>query len=120
MTSENTQDDTAAAPATGASPGGAGPVRRAVVAWALYAGVRLLLIAAIAAVLTVVGLPLLVALLIAIVAALPLSLVLFRGLRARVAQETEAATAGRRERRAALRAQLRGEAPPAEREGGEG
>ena len=112
MTGENTQDDTTAArdPATTTAPGA---LRRAATAWALYAGVRLLLIAVLAAVLTVVGLPLLVALLIAIVAALPLSVVLFRGLRARVAQETDAATAGRRERREELRAQLRGDAPPA-------
>ena len=112
MTGENTHDDTATAhdPPTTTAPGA---VRRAVIAWILYAGVRLLLIAVIAAVLTLVGLPLLVSLLIAIVAALPLSIVLFRGLRARVAQETDAATAGRRERREKLRAQLRGDAPPA-------
>ena len=89
-----------------------GAMKRAVTAGALYAVVRLLLVGAIAVVLTLVGLPLLLSLLVAIVAALPLSFVLFRGLRARVARETEAATAGRRERREELRAQLRGERPP--------
>ena len=79
----------------------------------LYVGARLVLVAALAAVLVLVGLPILVALLIAIVVSLPLSLVLFRGLRARLAREIEAATADRRERREQLRAQLRGDAPPA-------
>jgi len=83
------------------------------VALVLYVGARLVLVAALAGVLVLVGLPVLVALMIAIVVSLPLSLVLFRGLRARLARETDAATADRRERRAQLRAQLRGDAPPA-------
>ena len=83
-----------------------------VLAGVLYVGARLALVAVITVVLALLGLPVLVSLLVAIVAALPLSLVLFRGLRARLARETEVATASRRERRERLRAELRGDVPP--------
>ncbi|GAA4812476.1 hypothetical protein GCM10023200_57820 [Actinomycetospora chlora] len=78
----------------------------------LYVGVRLVMVAVIAGVLVAVGLPLLIALLAAIIVALPLSLFLFRGLRARLAGEIDIATASRRERRERLRAELRGDADP--------
>ena len=89
-----------------------GSVGRLVVAVLAYVGARLLVVAIIAGVLTLVGLPLLLSLLIAVVVALPLSLVLFRGLRARLAREADAATAERRGRREQLRAELRGDPSP--------
>ena len=94
------------APATGSRGG-------LVLAVLAYVGARLALVAVLAAVLALVGLPILVALLVAIVGSLPLSLLLFRGLRVWLARETEWATAGRRARREELRAQLRGDGPPA-------
>lgn len=95
--------------ADGTPSGSAG---RLVVAVLAYVGARLLVVAIIAGVLTLVGLPLLLSLLIAVIVALPLSLVLFRGLRARLAREADAATAERRERRERLRAELRGDPSP--------
>jgi hypothetical protein len=89
-----------------------GSVGRLVVAVLAYVGARLLVVAIIGGVLTLVGLPLLLSLLIAVIVALPLSLVLFRGLRARLAREADAATAERRERRERLRAELRGDPSP--------
>ena len=86
-----------------------GSAGRLAVAVLAYVGARLLVVAVIGGVLTLVGLPLLLSLLIAVVVALPLSLVLFRGLRARLAREADAATAERRERRDRLRAELRGD-----------
>jgi sensor domain CHASE-containing protein len=78
------------------------------------------MVAVIAGVLVAVGLPLLIALLVAIVVALPLSLFLFRGLRARLAGEIDVATASRRERRERLRAELRGDVGPADSADGDG
>lgn len=91
---------------TASAAGSPGRVALAVLA---YAGARLLLLAALAGILVLVGLPTMIALLLALVIALPLSLVLFRGLRARLAVEVDAATAERRARRDALRAELRGD-----------
>jgi Flp pilus assembly protein TadB len=76
---------------------------------ALYVLARLGLLALVAGVLVVAGTPLVIAVLVALVVALPLSMLLFRGLRARL----DAALAVTRERRAAqrdaLRAGLRGD-----------
>ncbi|MEJ8280603.1 DUF4229 domain-containing protein [Pseudonocardia spirodelae] len=79
---------------------------------ALYTLARLGLLAVITVVLTLVGVPWLVALLVALVVALPLSMVLFRGLRARLDRAIAASTARRSSERASLRAQLRGDVGP--------
>lgn len=89
---------------------GTGSPGRVAVAALAYVGARLLLLAVLAGVLVLLGVPVLIALLIGLVVALPLSLVVFRGLRARLAAEIEALTAERRERRERLRAELRGDA----------
>jgi hypothetical protein len=93
-----------------APPAGAGTPGRVALAVGAYVGARLVLLAVLAGVLVLVGLPAVVALLVGVVIALPLSLVLFRGLRTRLAVEVDAATAERRERRQRLRAELRGDA----------
>lgn len=76
----------------------------------LYTLARLGLLAVVAALLLVAGVPLVIAVLVALIVALPLSMVLFRGLRGRL----DAALADARERRSqereALRARLRGDA----------
>lgn len=92
--------------------GAVGSTGGVAVAVLLYGGARLLLVAVLAGLLVLLGLPVLVALLVGIVASLPLSVVLFRGLRARLARETEAATATRRAQRERLRAELRGDTRP--------
>jgi hypothetical protein len=76
----------------------------------LYTAARLALLAVIAGALVLAGVPLVVAGLVGLVVALPLSMVLFRGLRARL--DTALAEAGERRaaERAALRARLRGDA----------
>ena len=78
---------------------------------ALYTGARVALVALVTALLIVAGVPFVLALLIALIVALPLSMVLFRGLRGRL----ESALSTTRERRArereALRAKLRGDEP---------
>ena len=99
-------------------PAAAGTTRSVAVAVLLYVGARLLLVALIAGVLVALGMPVLVALLVGIVASLPLSVLLFRGLRARLARETEAATATRRTQRERLRAELRGDTEPDPRDRG--
>ena len=78
---------------------------------ALYTLARLAVVALIAVVLTLVGVPFVIAALVGLVVALPLSMVLFRGLRLRL--DDALAEAGRRRstERAALRARLRGEDP---------
>jgi uncharacterized membrane-anchored protein len=76
---------------------------------ALYAVARIGLVAVVAALLTLVDVPLLIAVLVAIIVALPLSMVLFRGLRARLDAAVAVAGARRSTERAALRARLRGE-----------
>jgi hypothetical protein len=69
----------------------------------LYTLARLALLAVVAGVLVLAGVPFVIAVLVGLVMALPLSMVLFRGLRARL----DAALAEARERRAAERAALR-------------
>jgi len=89
-----------------------------VVTLALYALARLGLVAVVAGLLALTGVPGILAVLIGLVVALPLSMVLFRGLRTRL--DTAVAVAGERRsvERDALRARLRGDDPsddPAER-----
>ncbi|MCK2236751.1 MULTISPECIES: DUF4229 domain-containing protein [unclassified Crossiella] len=76
---------------------------------ALYTVARLGLVVLFAAILAAVGVPLLVAMAVAFVTALPLSFVLFAGLRQRVARGLAARGEQRKDERARLRAQLRGE-----------
>jgi hypothetical protein len=85
-------------------PGGG--VGRAMIS---YTAARIGLLVAIAAVLILLRVPALVAILIALVVSLGLSLVLFRGMRARLDEELAAARARRREERARLREALRGD-----------
>ena len=79
---------------------------------ALYALARLGLLALIAALLLVAGTPFVIALLVALIVALPLSMLVFRGLRTRLDVALAAARARRGEERAALRARLRGAPEP--------
>lgn len=81
---------------------------------ALYTAARVGVLAVVAALLTLTGMPFLLALLIALVVALPLSTVLFRGLRARLDTALAQRGARRREQRDALRAELRGDAGAAD------
>ena len=76
---------------------------------ALYSAARLALVAVLASLLVLAGVPLLVSILFALVVALPLSMVLLRSLRARVTTGLAAARARRRSERDRLRTQLRGE-----------
>jgi len=73
---------------------------------ALYTGARIGLLALIAFLLTLAHVPLLIAIAVGLVLAWPLSLVLLRGLNARIA----AALTERRAERLKMRAELRGEA----------
>ena len=77
-----------------------------------YTLARLCLVAAVAGLLVLAGVPLLLAVLIGVIAALPLSMLLLRGLR----RQVDAGLTAVRERRAAqrevLRARLRGDDPP--------
>jgi hypothetical protein len=76
----------------------------------LYIGARLCTVAAVTALLVLANVPVLVALAVGVVVALPLSMFLFGGLRKRVAQALEEKQAVRRAEREKLRAQLRGDA----------
>lgn len=78
----------------------------------LYALARLGLVAVIAAVLTLAGVPLVIAVLVALIVALPLSMVLFTGLRSRLDAALAEASRRRAVEREALRSRLRGEGPP--------
>lgn len=78
----------------------------------LYTAARIGLVAAVAGVLVVVGVPLLLAALIGIIVALPLSMVVFRGLRDRLDSAVAAVAARRSDERSALRARLRGDDLP--------
>jgi hypothetical protein len=78
---------------------------------ALYALARLALLAVIAAVLVLAGVPVLVAVLVGLIVALPLSMVLFRGLRARLDAALAVAQERRSTEREALRSRLRGDGP---------
>jgi hypothetical protein len=93
------------------STSGSGPGLAAAI-W-LYALARLGLVALVAGLLVLAGVPFLVALLVGLIVALPLSMVLFRGLRGQL----DGALARARERRSterdALRRRLRGDEPPA-------
>ena len=79
-----------------------------------YTLARLCLVAAVAGLLVLAGVPLLLAVLIGVIVALPLAMLLLRGLRTRM----DAGLAAVRERRAAqrevLRARLRGDELPAD------
>ena len=75
---------------------------------ALYAVARIAVVAVVAALLSLAGVPFLLAVLIGFVVALPLSMVLFRGLRTRLDAAVEASQA----RRADVRARLRGDDEP--------
>jgi hypothetical protein len=76
---------------------------------ALYTVARLVLVAVVTTVLTLVGVPFLVSLLVAVVVALPLSMVLLRGLNQRVTAGMAVRGEARRVERERLRSQLRGE-----------
>jgi len=73
-----------------------------------YTLARAGLVAAVAGLLVLAGAPLAIAVLVGLVVTLPLSMVLFRGLRARM----DAALAQRDAQRAVLRSRLRGKAAP--------
>jgi Na+-driven multidrug efflux pump len=98
---------------------GESPVGRAVASVLLYVAARLVLVIALTAVIYGTGralgvqeFPLVVALLFALVIAMPLGMWLFAPLRRRATAGIDAATARRRHDRAQLRARLRGEALP--------
>jgi membrane protein implicated in regulation of membrane protease activity len=78
---------------------------------ALYTLARLGLLALIAGLLLLAGTPVLIALLVALIVALPLSMLVFRGLRARLDVALAASRARRATERSALRARLRGDEP---------
>jgi hypothetical protein len=78
----------------------------------LYAAARLALVALVTVLLLMAGVPFVIAVLVALIVALPLSMVLFRGLRARLDGALEVARERRAREREALRARLRGEVPP--------
>jgi hypothetical protein len=96
-------------------------VGRAAVSVLLYVAARLVLVVALTAVIYELGrllgvhdFPLIVALLFALVIAMPLGIWLFGPLRRRATEGIEVATERRRRDREQLRARLRGEAPPDE------
>ena len=74
-----------------------------------YTLARLCLVAAVAGLLVLAGVPLLLALLIGVVAALPLSMLLLRGLRKRMDAGVAAVQERRTAQRDVLRARLRGD-----------
>jgi membrane protein implicated in regulation of membrane protease activity len=76
---------------------------------ALYTAARVALVAFITALLMVAGVPFVIALLVALIVALPLSMVLFRGLRVRLDSALATARERRSREREALRARLRGD-----------
>lgn len=83
---------------------------------ARYTLARLGLLAVIAAPLLLAGVPLVISVLVGLIVALPLSMVLFRGLRIQLDAALAEVSARRSAERAALRARLRGDADqPAER-----
>jgi uncharacterized protein DUF4229 len=79
---------------------------------ALYSAARLMLVAVMTVLLVLAGVPLLVSILLAVVVALPLSMVLLGSLRARVNAGLAVVSARRRAERDRLRQQLRGEQLP--------
>jgi uncharacterized protein (DUF58 family) len=78
---------------------------------ALYTAARLALVALVTALLMLAGAPFVIAVLVALIVALPLSMVLFRGLRARLESALSTARERRAREREALRARLRGDGP---------
>lgn len=74
---------------------------------ALYSAARLALVAVTASLVLLAGVPLVVSLLLAVVVALPLSMVLLGSLRARVTAGLAVVSARRRDERDRLRRQLR-------------
>lgn len=98
--------------------GGRNPAGRAVVDVLLYTAARLVLVVALSAVIYAVArllgvheFPVVVAVLFALIIAMPLGIWLFSPLRRRATAGLEVATERRRRDRAQLRARLRGEAP---------
>jgi Protein of unknown function (DUF4229) len=92
---------------------------RAAISVVLYAAARLALVALLTAVIYAAGrllgvheFPVVVAILFALVIAMPLGIWLFGPLRRRATADLEVATERRRRDREQLRARLRGEAPP--------
>ena len=81
---------------------------------ALYALARIALVGVIAALLAVAGVPLLLSVLLGLIVALPLSLVVFRSLRARLDLALGEARRRRSAERESLRSRLRGEEPRGE------
>lgn len=81
---------------------------------ALYSLARVGLVVLVSAILVGLGVPLVVAVLVALIVGLPLSMLLFRGLRTQVTEGLAVRGARRAAERAALRAKLRGETPPAQ------
>jgi hypothetical protein len=77
----------------------------------LYALARIALVGVIAALLSVAGVPLLLSVLLGLIVALPLSLVVFRSLRARLDLALGEARRRRSAERESLRSRLRGEEP---------
>jgi Flp pilus assembly protein TadB len=77
---------------------------------ALYTLARLALVVVVAVVLVLAGVPLLISVGVGVIAGLPLSMLLLRGLHNRVSAGLAARSAARRAQRARLRAELRGEA----------
>ena len=100
-------------------PHGESPAGRAVVSVVLYVAARLVLVVALSAVIYATGrllglhdFPLIVAILFALVIAMPLGIWLFAPLRRRATAGIEVATERRRRDREQLRARLRGEPAP--------
>lgn len=93
------------------TPGSDGPKLGPAIA--LYALARLLIIAAVAGILTLVKVPLLIAIMVALVVAVPLSLLLLKRPRTDLNVALARAGARRRAQKAELLAQLRGEQEPA-------
>jgi hypothetical protein len=100
-------------------PKGQSSTSRAAASVLLYVAARLVLVAALTALIYGLGrllgvheFPLTVALLFALVIAMPLGIWLFGSLRRRATEGLEVATERRRRDREQLRARLRGEAPP--------
>jgi hypothetical protein len=93
-------------PSTGRQPGLAATV-------GLYALARLALVALATGLLLLAGVPFVIAVLVGLIVALPLSMVLFRGLRGRLDSALSVARQRRSAERAALRARLRGQGDPA-------
>lgn len=102
-------------------PEGKSSAGRAALSVSLYAAARLLLVAALSVVIYAAGrllgvheFPVIVAVLFALVIAMPLGIWVFGPLRRRATADLEVATARRRRDREQLRARLRGETPPDE------